>query len=291
MAPLLSLVCLVVGQGCGPAAPSVSEAAKPLRIASLTLATDEILSELAPPERVVAVTALADDPGVSNVAGRYPKDLPRIHDANPEPIIALAPDLLCVAPYNSADSLELLTRSGLSIERYESAASLDEIEAGVLRLADRIGEPERGRTLVERMRRRRGRIAEQLQGVSRRPRVLFWSAGFTSGRHTTIDDMIREGGGVNVALELNLEGSAEIAPERVAAVDPDVVLVAYWKADESQAQIANHPILRQLRAVRENRVIAIESRYLTSISQFAVEGLERVARALHPDEFPGGVDP
>ena len=90
---------------------------------------------------------------------------------------------------------------------------------------------------------------------------------------------------MNVAAELGLEGSAEISPERVVAADPEIVLLSRWKADERQSQVANHPILRQLRAVRESRVIAIEGRYLTSVSQFVVEGAERSARALHPGRF------
>jgi iron complex transport system substrate-binding protein len=272
--------------GCGPSSRSMPGPAKPLRIASLTLATDELLAELVPPGRVVTVTAFADDPEISNVAEHYPRSIPRARDASPERIIALKPDLVCVAPYNTADSLELMARSGLSIYRNESVTSIAEIEAGLEQLAARVGEPARGRAMVERIRERRRRLADRLRGVTRRPRVMFWSAGFTAGRGSTIDDVIREGGGVNVAAELGLAGSAEIAPERVVAANPDVVLLTRWKGDDRQGQIANHPILRQLPAVREGRTIEIEGRYLTSVSQFIVEGAERLARALHPAHFP-----
>ena len=112
VAILLAVISLGTGWGCGRSAPATSQNSKPARIVSLTLGTDEMLAELVPIERVVAVTVLADDSGISNVAGRYPKDLVRVNDANPERIIALAPDLVCVAPYNSADSLKLLERSG-----------------------------------------------------------------------------------------------------------------------------------------------------------------------------------
>lgn len=289
---------LMTGPGCGPSPRLKSPAQQqqqqqqqPQRIASLTLATDEILDELVPHERVVAVTHLADDVEVSNVAGRYATSIARVRDANPEQIIALQPDLVCVALYNTADSLELLVRSGLPIYRNESMSSFDEIEAGLERLGRRVGEPARSRAMVERMQTRRRRLADRLRGVPARPRVLFWSAGFTSGRGSTIDDIIREAGGVNVAAELGLADSVEIAPERVVAADPEVMLISRWKADDRQSEVANHPILRRLRAVREGHVVAIESRYLTTISQYAVEGAERLARALHPDRFAGGVGP
>ncbi len=41
-------------------------------------------------------------------------------------IIALAPDLVCVAPYNTADSLKLLERSGLSIYRNDGFHTIAE---------------------------------------------------------------------------------------------------------------------------------------------------------------------
>ena len=282
---VLAVIGLGIWSGCGPAAGPVSRPTAPVRIASLTLATDEMLAELVPTERIVCVTYLADDPEISNVPGRYPERTPRLRDTNPERIMALAPDLVCVAPCNTADSLKLLERSGLSIYCNDGFHTIAEIEAGVQQLGERVGEPERARKLVEHMRDVRRRLADRLHDLPHRPRVLYWSAGFTAGRGTTIDDIIREGGGVNVAAELGLEGSAEISPERIVAADPEIVLLSRWKADERQSQVANHPILRQLRAVRESHVIAIEGRYLTSVSQFVVEGAERLARALHPGRF------
>lgn len=257
----------------------------PVRIASLTLGTDEILAELVQPERIVCVTYLADDPEISNVSGFYPKQIPRLKDTDPERVIGLNPDLVCVAPYNSADFLKVLERSGLSAYRNEACHSLDEIEAGILDLGKRVGEPGRAAEVVGRMRIRRKQLVRQVHDVAHRPRVLYWSAGFTAGRGSTMDDIIREAGGSNVAAEKNLDGSAEISPEQVIAADPEYIVQSRWSADEREGQIENHPLLRNLRAVQEKRVIAIEGKYLTSVSHFAVEGAERLARQLHPDRF------
>jgi iron complex transport system substrate-binding protein len=257
----------------------------PSRIASLTLGSDELLSELVPPERIVCLTHLADDPEISNVPGFYPDSIPRLKDIDPERIIGLNPDLVCVAPYNTADLLKVIERSGFSIYRNEACNSMDEIETGILELGNRVGEPDRARQLVERMRAGRKQLAERLDGVRRRPRVLYWSAGFTAGHRSTIDDIIREAGGINVAAEKNLDASAEISPEQVIAADPEFVLLSTWSGDERAGQIENHPLLRNLRAVEEKRVIAIEGRYLTSVSHFVVDGAERLAGKLHPDRF------
>jgi iron complex transport system substrate-binding protein len=246
-----------------------------------------VLADLVPVERIVGVTFLADDPEISNVAGHYPARILRLRDMNVERIVALAPDLVCVAPYNTADALRLLERSGLALYRNEAIEGIDAIAAGVSRLGARVGEPDRARTLVTSLQAQRRRLADRLQDLPQHPRVLYWAAGVTAGRGTTIDDIIRAAGGVNVAAELGLEGSPEISPEQVVATNPEIVLLPRWKAEEQHGAITNHPILRQLPAVREGRLVTIEGRYLTSVSPHVIAGAEHLARALHPGRFAG----
>ncbi|HWB09966.1 MAG TPA: ABC transporter substrate-binding protein [Pirellulales bacterium] len=288
----LALVALTVALGVWRAKLPVratdgraSHSAAPQRIASLTLGSDEMLAALVPAERVVCVTSLADDPEISNVPGFFPRSVARLGDAAAERIVGMNPDLVCVASYNSADSLEVLRRSGLALYQNEACQSIDEIEAGLLAFGQKVGEPNRAAEVVRRMRERRRRLADRLGEIPDRPRVLFWSAGFTAGRKTTLDDIIREAGGSNVAVERGWEGSAEISPEQVIAAAPTFVLQLRWSADAREGRIEGHPLLRDLPAVRENRVIAIEGKYLSTVSHHVVEGVERLARKLHPDRF------
>ena len=279
--------CIAFDTGCrSDVTPLAAAPSPPRRILSHTLATDEILLELVPVERVVGVSNLVDDPEISSVPGRYPDHVLRLREADAERIIGLNPDLVCVAPYNSIDFIQLLERSGFTVYHNESVHSIDEVEAGIQQLGERVGEPERARQLVSQMQARRKAIADRLQGLRQRPRVLFWSAGFTAGPGSTIDDLIREAGALNVAAELGLGDSAEISPERMLAADPDYVLLCRWAGDDRPNQVANHPILRQLRAVQANQVLSVEGRYLTSVSQYVVEGVEQLARLLHPKRFP-----
>jgi iron complex transport system substrate-binding protein len=224
LAALLASSALV--GGCGSqSAPAPGESAIPRRIISHTLASDEILLDLVPTDRIVGVTTLVDDPEISNVAGKYPANIPRLNEASAERIIGLAPDLVCVAPHNSIDFVNLLKSSGLPVYYNEAVNTIDEVEAGIAKLGERVGEPEKGHQLAARVRQRRNQVAEKVRDVRERPRVLFWSAGFTAGAPSTIDDLIREAGGRNVAAELGLGASAEIAPEQMVAADPDYLLL------------------------------------------------------------------
>ncbi len=85
------------------------------------------------------------------------------------------------------------------------------------------------------------------------------------------------------AAELGLVESAEIAPERVVAANPDVVLLGYWKDDERQdLKSPSHPILRQLRGgARRSGDLHREPLPHVRVS-LVVEATERLARASIP---------
>ncbi len=282
---MLAVVVISFSARRWPSDTKAASSAPPARIASLTLATDEVLSRLVPAERIVCVTYLVDDAGISNVANFYPSQIPRLRDVDLERLMTIKPDLVCVAPYNSVDFLTLIERAGVTLYRNEAINSFEEIEAGIIVLGRHIGESERATVIVDEMRSRRAKLADRLRDVTHRPRVLFWSAGFTAGTGTTIDEIIVDAGATNAAAEIGMKGSVEISPERVIATDPDFLLLATWKADERDADINHHPLLRNLRAVTEKRIISLDARYLLCVSQFVLEGAERLAKALHPERF------
>jgi iron complex transport system substrate-binding protein len=264
--------------------PGLGADAPPQRICSVTLATDEMLVALVEPDRVVGVSRFVDEGGISNVAGRYPASILRVR-ADLERIIALRPDLVCVASYNSADFLEMLRRSGLPVFLHEQTHSLAGVMRGLKALGERVGATEKADRIVADVERRLKDLQSAVDSVAARPRVLYWSGGWTAGSGTTVGEMIERAGGVNAAAELGVEGMAEVSVERALASDPDALLLVAWKAGTPATAEELPPALRGLRAVREGRVVSVEGRYLSAASQFAVEGAERLARNLHPECF------
>ena len=278
--------------GCAPDAPSpattqpvgATTQPKPMRIASVVLAADETLLELVGPDRLVAVSAYADDASYSNVAGKVPKHVLRIR-GDIEAILGVRPDLVCVSDISMPGFLKLLERSGLRTymnNRYHTIAG---IRAGILELGDVVGEPERARRMVGRMDARLAAVRRKLEGITTRPRVLHWSGGWTSGTYTTLDDVIIAAGGRNAAAELGLRGPAEISVAHVLKLDPDCVLVSARAQDMSLAAIGQHPALKGIRAVRANRIIRVPAPALLAISHYVVDGVEICARQLHPARF------
>lgn len=252
----------------------------PKRVASLNLTADEILVEILPPERLVAVTRWADAPGTSNVVGRVPPTAFRFQKADMERLMALSPDLAVLSEYTDADFLRLVERSGIQTHRMVGLSSLAGIRASILALGEAVGEAEGARRLVTRYDQVLSDLERRLEGA-RRPRVLYWANPHTAGSGTAIGALIEGGGGINVGAELGISGIAPIGAERAFVADPNVVLIGSgWGSADA---LRTHPLLSRLGAVQRGRVVELPTERLVTLSHHAAAACWRLASLLHPD--------
>lgn len=100
------------------------------RIVSLTLGTDEILLDMIGPERIVALTKFAHDPGISNVVAKAAQVRGKIVDVNVEAVLSHQPDLVIYAADVMYQHVYLLLRDmGVPIYVYNNIRSVDAYSA------------------------------------------------------------------------------------------------------------------------------------------------------------------
>ena len=273
-------VCAVL---CLAAVVSATAADPPRRVASVNLTADEILVDILPKERLVAVTAFADDRGTSNVAGRVPSTAQRLPRADLERLVSLAPDLVVVSEYTDADFLKQLEASGLRYHRMKGLRSLAGFRESLLGLGRAVGEPVAAERLAQDYDATLRRLAKRLEGA-RRPRVLYWAESVTAGADTAIGAVIEGAGGINVGKELGLAGIVAIGAERAFLADPDVILVG--EGFQNAESIRAHPLLSKSRAVREGRVVEMPGELLVTVSHYAARACWHLAHLLHPALVP-----
>lgn len=241
-----------------------------------------------PRERLVAVTRWADDPDMSNVAGRVPAGAVRLPRADLERLIALRPDLVVVSEYTDADFLRLLEKSGLRHHRMSGLETLAGIRAAILDLGRATGAGDDAARLV-------GRYDAVLAELSRRlafaprPRVLYWGDPHTAGAETAIGSLIEAGGGTNVARGLGLRGIVPLAGERAFGADPDTFLVTLGSG--ASTALRAHPLLSRTPAVREGRIVEMPNRLLVALSDRAADAAWWLASRLHPSRVPEASPP
>jgi iron complex transport system substrate-binding protein len=265
------------------AAPAVPAAGAPLRVASLNLTADELLVEMLPPDRLVAVTRWADDASMSNVAGRVPATAVRLPRADLERIVALRPDLVVVSEYTDADFLRLVGKSGLRHHRMSGLDTLPGIRSAILDLGRAVGAPEAAARLAARFDAVLAELARRVEGDPR-PRVLYWGDPHTAGAGTAIGSLVEAAGATNVGRELGLRGIVPIAGERAYAAGPDAFLVT--EGAGASVALRRHPLLSRTRAVREGRVIEMPNRLLVALSDRAADAAWWLASRLHPARVP-----
>ena len=254
------------------------------RVVSLAPSLTEIVFALGAGDLLVGVTDFCDYPPE---AARKPK-VGTVLAPNAEVILALQPDLvLATTEGNRQETVLLLER--LQIPTFVvRPEGLDAIYASIQSVGRLLGRPTRASAVVESMRSRVAWVARQVQG---RPRVrvlyVLWPDPLiTAGRGSVIDALIGVAGGENVAGGTNLR-YPRLNLEEVLRVDPDVILLAGMGSRPLRSEsVRGWEGWQVLRAVQAGRVRSLDGDLLHRPGPRIVEGLEAIARALHPDAFP-----
>ena len=269
--------------------------ARPMRIVSLTLPTDEILLSLVDRSRLLGVTTFSADPALSNIADKV-ADVPYKLTLNTETIISLAPDLLFAADWNDAAAVRQLRDAGIPLYVMANGLSVAAIERKIERVALLTGDSEKGRALIAEMEARLASVAEKVAKVppEKRARVVDYATwGSAQGPGSSWDEIIRRAGLVDVlaAFIPDQWGQVPLSREKILQLDPDILVLPGWVygnprgAAAFYAQVIGDPALRRLRAVRSKKVYMMPEQLKSTTSQYFAGAVEWLAKTAYPDIF------
>jgi iron complex transport system substrate-binding protein len=271
----------------------VSVTTPPKRIASASLASDEVVLEIlrraGQLERLVAVSKFADEPKWSNVSPS--KDLARV-SGEPESILKTRPDLVLIAGFNRPELLGALERSKITTWVVGPHNSLSDILSNIVLMGDLLHAPEAAESIRKDMLATLEKARRLIpQAVRSRPQngptVLSWSAdGTVMGRHTTFDSMIRAAGGVNLAAKMGLEGWPRLGAEHLARLKPDWIVVGGNPADKKVigARLKAQPGWSSMPAVQKERLIIIPEAQLLALSHHSAQAVLALSEGLNMNQ-------
>jgi len=257
----------------------------PDRIVALAPSNTEILFALGAEDRIVAVDQWSDHPPAA-------KTKPRISPFSPslEQIVKLRPDLI-LAAHGSAEPVLPLDRQGVKV-LVLAPRTLEDVYRNIL-LIGRIVEAEgRAKRLVDGMRRRVAAVLAKVRGAPRPKVFVELDASdpirpFTAGPGSFVDLVVQLAGGVNVAAS---SGTAwpQFSLEELLRADPDMIILAdelVTMNPQTPQTVARRPGWSLLRAVGRGAMYSINAELISRPGPRIVEGLELMARRLHPDRF------
>jgi iron complex transport system substrate-binding protein len=266
--------------------PNSLTAARPQRVVSQSVGTDELLLALADPGQVAALSHISHQGEFSPVADEA-RRFPALRDSDAESVLRFRPDLVLAASFTRPETLALLRRAGVRLVVFDRFDTLEDVYASLRILGRELGQEARAEALIARCRDRVDALAARLKGV-RPVRVLTaGSYPFTSGSGTTFQDFCDHAGALNVAAAAGLRGHAPTPSERLLTWNIEVLVVSGDRPDgaDIRARLGEIPHYRALPAFRAGRFVVIPGPLMSCISHHRIEAYELLAKALHPERF------
>jgi iron complex transport system substrate-binding protein len=252
---------------------SVMAAEKPARIVSTNVCTDQLLLLLAERSRIAAVSNLAGDASLSNLAAAA-KDVPRT-GGRAEEIVPLRPDLVLANAWTGAKANRFLAGLGIRVLVVPEAKSFEEIAQVLALVGAELGEPERAAALVRTM---QDRLSAARRSVGARSALIYEPNGYTPSAGTLSDAVLTAAGWRNHAKALGVATYGSVALERVVMTPPDLfVFDDHAPSTASRAQaLLHHPALKA--AAQSARVDWMPSRLWICAGPWTVQAVERLAQ-------------
>jgi iron complex transport system substrate-binding protein len=264
--------------------------AAPERIVSLAPSSTEIVCALDACDRLVGVTDFDDYPAevadIDDVVINAQVDVERVVAAEPDLVIAAGNEITPSAVIAQLEDLNLPV-----LVLYPE--TLDEVYGDIDLVGTLLDSGDEAATLVAGMQDRVDAVVEAVGDVDR-PRTLyevFYAEGttYTAGDGSFLASMVDLAGGEPVT------GDAQglIGSEDLVAADPELILLGTASYDPALADpeaalaaVSARPGWADLAAVADGRVVPYTDDIVTTRpGPRIVDGLEALARAIHPDLF------
>jgi len=281
---VLGLAILAVACSRGGDAPDVREEAHqpPQRIISLIPSATETIVALGAADRFVARTEFDVDPALAHLPSVGEGLTPSL-----EQLAVLEPDLVVAWPDNASRTvIGRLEEFGVRIYTPQ-VQSLADLRAATQELGRILGLEDAADSLVN-------VIGSGLRSVrdavaARDPTSVFYVVWYdpptTSGSGTFIDELIELVGGRNVFADA--PGLwPQVSMEEVVRRQPDIILVSQTESTPIDLErFATSVGWRELRAVREGRVIQVDANLYNRPGPRVAEAARELANLLHPGAF------
>ncbi len=255
---------------------------RPRRIISLAPSVTEMLFALGVGDRVVGVTSLCDYPPEATTKEKVGD----VMTPSLERIVALAPDLVIIS---TATQLEMFAKRLIEIGvpvYVVKANRLEDVLATLRHLGDVTGDVRAAEALTRSLQARIERVVERTRTLPR-PRVLLVVQRdplIVAGREAFLTDLVEKAGGRSITADAQREWTL-YSLESVLARAPEVIVIPSHETQSRHLPNLQWSALADTPALRNKRVYTINADLLMRPGPRLVEGLEELARLLHPEAF------
>ena len=257
------------------------------RVVSLAPSNTEILFAVGAGDQVIGRDEFSDYPDQANT---LPSVGGGFGDYNLEAIVDLEPDLVLAAEINTPEQVRALEDLGLTVFFLSNPTSLEEMYRNLLAVATLTGHESETEKLVDELRERVTQVEKGIESAEDQPTAFYEldatdpSAPWTAGSGTFINTLITMAGGANIASDM--EGQyLQISVEELLVRDPQVILLGDAVYGVTEESLSERPGWNNISAMVNGRIYTFDDNLVSRPGPRLVDGLEQLARLLHPDLF------
>jgi len=258
-----------------------------MRVVSMAPSVTEILYAIGAGDQVVGCDSFSDYPEeafeVTDIGGS-------MGDYSYETIASLNPDLVIAAEINTADQVKALEDLGLNVYYLANPTDFEGLYAAIETVGELTGHSADAVTLTNSMAARVRAVEDTISQASTTPVVFYELDGsdpakpWTSGPGTFMDMLISKAGGQNVGAALS--GSwAQISVEELLVQNPQIILLGDAAYGMTPEQVAARTGWTDIAAVKENRIYTFNDDLVSLAGPRLVDGLETIAKLIHPELY------
>ncbi|MBS7641018.1 cobalamin-binding protein [Candidatus Bathyarchaeota archaeon] len=256
------------------------------RIVSIGPSCTEILCALGLADRIIAVDKYSDYP--PEVIAK--QKISKVMTPDPEEIIALNPDLVVYYHWGPWDpTVETLSNLGLTVIALHPK-TIEDVIKDIRLLGTATGKTREAEALASTLSQRINEIKSKISQVIAKPKVYiesWYPPPWTFGPNTWGHQMIELAGGVNAFGDAAAEW-VQTTDEEVIARNPDVIISLYGYMHYATLEdFKKRPGWDRIAAVTKGAVYLLDENLFHRPGPRIIEGLEALAKILHPDLFGG----
>jgi iron complex transport system substrate-binding protein len=204
---------------------------------------DSILSEIAAPGRIAAVSHYSHDVDGGSAPLAWARSIPAIGNTAEE-ILAAKPRLVLTGNLSSSGTNAALRKAGIKVFAMGVPATLAENDAQIRLIAKAIGREKAGGALIS-------KIAPPPNDKRRGTALIWQTGGFVAGIGTLQDELLRRAGYTNRAADYGLKQWDMLPLEVMLRNPPDVIFMPLSaKGEEGRALERRAGVLKHLKSVR-----------------------------------------
>lgn len=259
----------------------------PQRIVSLAPSNTEILFAIGAGSQVVGRDEFSDYPAeaasIESIGGSF-------GEYNVEAIVALEPDLVLAAEINTPELVKQLEDLGLTVFYLKNPITLEEMYVSLDIVGQLSGHDVT--ELIDSLEARVAAVDEKIAPISARPTVFYEidatdaAKPYSYGPGTFGDLLIQRAGGANlVTLAGITDAYPQVSLEQIVAANPSVIVLGDSMWGVTPESVLARAGWETLDAVKNNQIFAFDDNMVSRPGPRLVDGLEQLAKLLHPELF------